>query len=273
MYLGIDIGGTKTLIAAFDENGQLTEEVKFPSPPQYEDFLEAVRTNVASFKTHEFKMGAIGMPGSQDRERGISLWSGGNLQWGQRPVAKDLSEVVGCKLLIENDANLAGLGEAILVKDKYHRALYVTVSTGIGGVIVNGGYIEQPTINAEIGHMIYKQPDGSYLTWEQLASGKAIVEKFGQRADEIEDPEIWKAATEPLAAGIINCCMALTPDVVILGGGAGAQLHRYQQYLDAWIESLHPQSIPMPPIIEARRPEEAVVYGAYDLVRQHAGAA
>jgi predicted NBD/HSP70 family sugar kinase len=49
MILGIDVGGTKTLLGMFDAEGVLTDSVKFPTPSEYDDFLSELHTNLASF--------------------------------------------------------------------------------------------------------------------------------------------------------------------------------------------------------------------------------
>lgn len=268
MYLGIDVGGTKTLLAAFDADGTLRASHKFATPATYAAFLAQLPQAFTALGVSGFSAAALGFPAPLDRTRGVIHAAGGNLDWAGNPIAHDVAAIVGCDVAIENDANLAGLSEANLLRDTYKTALYITISTGIGGVFVIDGAIDTHTQDAEIGHMIYKQSDGSYKTWEGIASGKTIVERFGQRADEITDPDIWRQATEPIAAGIINVCSVLTPEVVIIGGGAGANLHVFKPYLDEWINTLQRPQVSIPPIVEAQHANEAVIYGCYHLAKQ-----
>jgi predicted NBD/HSP70 family sugar kinase len=51
MYLGIDIGGTKTLIATLTNEGVITEELKFPTPKNYDEFLKELEANLDNIKT------------------------------------------------------------------------------------------------------------------------------------------------------------------------------------------------------------------------------
>lgn len=267
MYLGIDIGGTKTLVASFDGHGQLTEKVRFSSPQDYQSFSRELKASVATLSAKDFKYCGVGMPGLVDRETGRSKWAGGNLAWESCPLGDDVSAIVGCPVAVENDANLAGLSEAKLVQDRYPTALYITISTGIGGVFVVDGAIDPSTADAEIGHMIYPSGNG-HQTWEQLTSGKAIVDKYGRRADEINDPETWEAVSEQIAVGLINLSAVLTPKAIILGGGVGGNLHRFKAYLDESLERLTPAAVTVPPILEAQHPDEAVLYGCYELAKQ-----
>jgi predicted NBD/HSP70 family sugar kinase len=164
---------------------------------------------------------------------------------------------------------MAALSEARLVKDKYRTALYITLSTGIGSGFVVDGVLDPHTINAEVGHMIYPFENG-YRTWEQMASGGTVVEEYGQRADEITDPAIWTAISERIAIGLVNLSAALTPEVIILGGGMGAHLERFKQQLDEQVTRLAPSGVHVPPILQAQHAEEAVLYGCYELARQKA---
>jgi predicted NBD/HSP70 family sugar kinase len=268
MYLGIDIGGTKTLVASFGDDGTIGQKVKFPTPGDYQAFLQELKTTVAGFDATEFRYCGIGMPGIIDRAQGVSSWSGGNLQWKSNPIAKDVEAIVNCPAVVENDANTAALSEAILVLDQYRTTLYVTLSTGIGSGFVADGVIDPNTLNAEVGHMIFPARDGGYKSWEQMASGGTIVETYGQRADEITDPAIWKAVSEQIAIGLINLSAALTPEVIILGGGVGAHLDRFKQYLDEPLQRLAPSGVRVPPVLQARHAEESVVYGCYELAKQ-----
>jgi predicted NBD/HSP70 family sugar kinase len=54
MVLAIDVGGTKTLLAVFTQDGDLKQSVKFPTPPDYNDFLLELAKNVDSLTTNKF---------------------------------------------------------------------------------------------------------------------------------------------------------------------------------------------------------------------------
>ena len=131
MYAAVDIGGTKTLVAVFDKKGKLIEKIKFPTPVYYDEFIQELSNNVANLSTKEFAYGCVGMPGRLDRKHGLGLISP-NLPWQRVPVQADAEKIFMCPFLIENDANLAGLSEALLLKKDFQKVLYVTVSTGIG---------------------------------------------------------------------------------------------------------------------------------------------
>ena len=167
MYLGIDIGGTKTLVASLNDDGSIADQVKFETPDDYQAFLTELRNSLARLPAKDFLYAGIGMPGIIDRANNASTWSGGNLTWKNSPIAKDVGAIANCRAVVENDANVAALSEAKLVKDRYRTALYITLSTGVGSGYVVDGVLDPNTIDAEVGHMIYPSSDSEsgYRSW------------------------------------------------------------------------------------------------------------
>jgi predicted NBD/HSP70 family sugar kinase len=265
MYLGIDIGGTKTLLASLDNHGVITESLKFPTPKNYQDFIRNLEENVATLTTKEFIACAVGVPGRLDRKKGIGV-AMGNLPWKNVPIGPDVKKVLGCPVVIENDAKLAGLSEAMLLKHKYDRVVYVTVSTGIGvGVVINQE-IDPYLADAEAGKMPIEH-GGKMVPWESFASGKAIVKRYGKLAKDINDQATWKHIAHDIAVGLIDVIAVVQPQVVVLGGSVAAYFDKFDEFLLQSLRKYEMPLIPIPPIICAQRPEEAVVYGCYDLAK------
>lgn len=265
MYLGIDIGATKTLLACLTNDGVVTESIKFPTPKDYTVFKKELAENVAKMATNKFMACCVGVPGLLDRKRGIGI-AMGNLPWKNVPIQKDVERIASCPAVIENDAKLAGLSEAILLKNKYNRVVYVTVSTGIGVGVIANQQIEPMLVDSEPGKMPLEH-NGKMVAWESFASGKAIVKRYGKRASEITDPAIWMQISEDIAVGLINVIAIIQPEVVVLGGGVGTQFKRFETLLEKALERYEVPLIPIPPIMHAARPEEAVVYGCYELAK------
>lgn len=267
MYLGVDIGGTKTLVAVLDEHGVITEHNKFATSHDYSTFLEDLAKTVSSLQCKDFAAGGAGITSpSFDREHGIGV-NFSNLPWRNAHVQEDLEEISHCPMVIENDAKLAALSEAMLLKDTYKKVLYVTVSTGIGIALVVNGVIDT-SIGDGGGRTILLEHDGKIIPWEDFAGGRAIVDRYGKRAEEITDEATWKAICSDLAKGFIHLIALLQPQVIVIGGSVGTYFERYGHLLSAEIENYHIPLIQLPALVEARRPEEAVVYGCYDLAKQ-----
>lgn len=265
MYLGIDIGGTKTLVAALTNEGAIHESAKFPTPETYDDFLPLLKETVEGLTTKDFRAGAVAAPGEIDRKHG-SFVVGGNLQWKNEPIQHDVERIAGCPMLLENDGNLGGLSEAMLLKNKHAKVLYLTISTGIGGGFIVDQQIDPSMADIEPGQMMLQRGD-KLVKWESFASGKAMYEHYHQKASEIEDPAIWQAIVKNWTVGFIDLLAVTQPDVIVLGGGVGHYLPKYHDFLVAELEKYVTPLVPVPPILQAQRPEEAVVYGCYDLAR------
>ena len=265
MYVGIDIGGTKTLAACLDDNGVICESVKFPTPQPYAEFLRQLATVVASFTTKKFIAAGVAVPGRIDRAKGVGV-ACGNLPWRNVPIKADIERMLHCPAVVENDANLAGLSEAMLIKDDFQRVLYVTVSTGIGtGVIINQT-IDPAFADSEGGHLELEY-EGKLQAWEDFASGHAIVARYGKRASDIQDEATWQAIAHALAIGFIDLIAVVQPEVIVIGGSVGTYFSRFSPLLLSELKKFETPLVPIPALRQAQRPEEAVVFGCYDLAK------
>lgn len=269
MYLGVDVGGTKTLVAVLNDDGVIVEQAKFPTPKDYEDFLEQLAATLKAFETRDFRAGGAGIPGRLDREHGRAL-NFGNLPWRSLPVQDDLEKLAGCPFVIENDAKMAGLSEAMLLKDKFERVLYITVSTGIGLALIDKGVIDV-NIGDSGGRALMLPHKGKLMPWEEFVSGRAIVERFGKRAADINDDKTWRIISHDLAQGLIHLIAITDPDVIVLGGGVGTHFEKFKSLLKAELEKYQLPMVSTPALVKAQRPEQAVIYGCYDLAKQDYG--
>lgn len=268
MYLAIDIGGTKTLLASFSNDGKILDKTRFETPKEYPAFVSELAKQYELHKKPGYTACVVGAPGKIDRRHGIGLVFG-NLTWENVPLGEDIQRITGLKTRIENDANLAGLSEAILVKKEYRKTLYVTISTGIGGVLIINGRIDPDTADTEFGHMIFEHQD-RLQKWQEFASGKAIVKKFGLPASDITDPRTWYVISRNIAIGLTNVVATLNPDVVIIGGGVGTHFEKFRDPLHEEMLLFGSDVVTLPPIMAASRTEDAVLYGCYELAWQHA---
>lgn len=257
-------------MAAFSADGQLHGSVKFPTNPDYEAFKGELLQHIQeSFNDTTFEKCCCATPGrlTDDHEAVIAF---GNLPWKNVPIDNDLEDLLKIPVIIENDAKLAGLSEAQLVLEQYKRVLYITISTGIGGGVIVNGKLDPDFTNFEPGQMTYEH-EGKLVRWEQFGSGKAIVEKYGKRASEIDDPETWQTISKDIALGLYNLSATVQPDVIIIGGGVGSHFHKFGAFIEQDLKAIQNDIVPAPPVIGAQRPEEAVIYGCYELIRQTIG--
>ncbi|MGF7229005.1 MAG: ROK family protein [Candidatus Saccharibacteria bacterium] len=264
--MAIDIGGTKTLVASFTKAGEIIEQQRFLTPQNYREFIRELAKTVAKLSTKDFSYACVALPGKVDRTTGTGV-ACGNLPWRNVPIVGDIKRFANCGVVVENDANLAGLSEAIAVEDHYDRVLYVTISTGIGtGMIVNQK-IDPDFQDSEGGHIILEH-HGRRQMWERFASGSAIVRRFGKRAQNITDAKTWRIIAHDLSTGFIDLAAIMRPEVIICGGGVSTFYDRFDSYLKEELTHYSTPLTPTPPVRQAKRPNEAVVYGCYYLAKR-----
>jgi glucokinase len=269
MYLGIDVGGTKTLLAVFEAGGEIVCEKKIGTNHDYARFKSDISLIITEL-LKQFKISHVccAVPGWIDFDKGVVVGFG-NLPWQNVPVVKELQAMApGAKVLVHNDAKLAGLSEAVLVHKKYKKVMYITISTGIGGGVITDGVIDRDFVNFEPGQMVFEY-QGELKQWEDLASGRNIVERYGKKAAEIDDPAIWREYSKSLVAGFEGLLATVQPEVVIIGGGVGAHFEKFQSYLEEELQKINNPLVPLPSLLKAQRPEEAVIYGCYEYIKQN----
>jgi glucokinase len=260
MLITVDTGGTKTLVTGFDENGKPGKEYRFPTPKDTNEYLSTLRELLREHYSNQSIEGiVIAVPGVV--KNNIAVWCD-NLGWENFDIADALSTFTTAPILLENDANLAGLAEARALKSTPASCLYVTISTGIGtGIIVNG-VIEPALSTSEGGHALVEY-DGIVRQWQTFASGKAIRQTYGKFARDIHDTTTWEEIADKISRGFLAIIPVLQPEVVIIGGSIGTFFDQYSHALVGLLEQHLPPHIPCPVFRQALHPEEAVIYGCY----------
>src|SRR5207244_3238206 len=192
-----DIGPTRTRLAVGDLRGeQLAHRVvatpKQGSPAEALSRLAAeTRTLLSDSRVPIGRLFAVaaGAPGVVDREHGVVVALAPNLDgWAQVPMAKVLRRALGVPVVVENDVNLAILGERWRGAARGHdTCAFITVGTGIGaGVIVNGElYHGRHFMAGEIalmcmGPQFVDTDFGARGCLETLAGLKAIAARWSQ---------------------------------------------------------------------------------------------
>jgi predicted NBD/HSP70 family sugar kinase len=167
---------------------------------------------------------------------------------------------------LENDAKMAALSEAAALKGVHSRVMYITISTGIGAGMVVDGRLDIGLSNCEPGHM-YISYGGTMTKWQDFASGRAIVAKYGKRASEITDADTWSEICTLFAIGLQPLIAIVQPDAIVFGGGVGGHFDRFGHLLVAEMKQYDLPMAPIPALLEAKNPDEAVIYGCYYLLK------
>ncbi|MDX2776265.1 ROK family protein [Streptomyces caniscabiei] len=261
MLVAVDTGGTKTLIARFEQDGSISKSLKFPTPADQQEYVTLLRSTLEKeFSDHTVEALVIGLPGII--KDGIALWCD-NLGWKDFDAHHAFNDLFGeSPVLIENDANLAGLAETRTLDPTPTSALYVTLSTGIGTGVITNGRIDAGLRHSEGGHMLIEY-GGKLQEWEDFASGRSIYQTYGQYARDIVSVKTWDEIADRISRGFLTIIPMLQPDIVILGGSIGTYFERYNATLLKILETKLPAHIARPHFIQAAHPEQAVIYGCY----------
>lgn len=261
MIVTVDTGGTKTLVASFSKDGQLGDVIRFETPKDQTEYINLLRkTLVDNYAGKDVEAVAIALPGII--RNGVAVWCN-NLGWKNFHAQETLAGVLGdAPVWIENDANLAGLAETRSLDKIPESSLYVTVSTGIGTGFVTNGKIDPGVRYSEGGHMLVEYK-GKVQEWEKFGSGRAIVAKYHKFARDIHSKRIWRQIAGRISRGFLAIIPMLQPDVIIIGGSVGTYFDRYGNDLTDILKKHLPAHIPVPKIVQAKHPEQAVIYGCY----------
>lgn len=256
MIIIFDIGGTKTRVSKVIDSQSFDTPIVYETPQEYEVGFQKLVEAIQSLSSGESIEKIIGgIAGAIDRTNGQLLRVPHIKDWEGKNMQNDLSEKFSCNVRIENDAVLAGLGEAHFGAGKgFDSVTYITISTGVGGARILHGKIDEGAINFEPGHQIIDVdstlvPNSSNLDFEGLVSGSAIESRYQKKPSEITDDAFWDEEARLVAFGLHNTIVHWTPDVLILGGSMmrpiGISIENVKKHLAAI-----PNPFPQLPILK-----------------------
>ena len=164
LYLGIDIGGTKTALALGDGAGALHAVERLPTPLSGDPradlgvIVEHARALLAQHGSRVEQVAGVGvsMPSPLDVELGVVLNPPNLPGWHGTPVRRLLAEAFGRPVAIENDANAAALAEWRFGAGRgCDDLVFMTMSTGVGGGLVLGRRLHRGVASSagEVGHL------------------------------------------------------------------------------------------------------------------------
>jgi len=311
---GIDLGGTKILAAIVDAAGRIHGQHRRATDAQHgpdaaaDSMTESLRLACVDAGVELSSLAGLGIAaaGPIDIAAGI-LTDPPNLHgWKDVPLGAMLQERTGLRVMIENDANAAAIGEHAFGAGKgASDMVYITISTGIGGGFVAGGQIYHGATGSagEIGHMCIL-PDGPICgcgrkgCLEALASGTALAREgalavsqgrsnrlaaslaqhgavdaetvaLAAQAGDAAAQAILASAARYLGIGLLNVVHLLNPELIVIGGGAskiGAPL------LDPAIAYLHATAFAVMStavrVVPAALGDSSGVLGAAELVHR-----
>lgn len=266
IYGGIDLGGTTIKAALVNERGEILRKAaaatgaERPWPQIMSDINRLVADLIRQEGVSRREIGGVGMgvPGTADPERGVLTYACNLPLCRNMPARRAMQEELGLKLYLDNDANVAALGESVFGagNGQTRCSVLITLGTGVGGgVIINGSIFAGAYHGgAELGHQVIVEGGepcscGRKGCWEAYSSATGLIRSARKAAHDNRDSLLWKkcggnlarldgamvgeAADENdpaaclvmeeylkhLAIGLGNIYNIFQPEVLILGGG------------------------------------------------------
>jgi glucokinase len=264
---GIDLGGTQVRVALARSDGNLVASVKTKTPllgtPQA--IVDWAAAEIDRHRGREkVRSIAIGAPGPIDIKHGVLVNPPNLPGWRNVPLAAMLARATGAKVLVANDADMAGLGE-------FHRGagrgtrnmVYITWSTGVGGGLIIDGKLHRGAHGTagEVGHMII-DPNGpldqcgqrgcleAFIGGANLAreTGHPAAELFAAAAGGNQHARmVVERAAGYMGMALISLTNAIDPEIFVIGGGVSRSWALVEPMI---VKTLHSS----PFIKPARRP-------------------
>lgn len=264
-HIGVDVGGTAIKACIADASGAIVTEMEQPTGaerPQdvvLQDIVAVVRQLLAGPIGRDVRTVGVGCPGAVLPDEGLVLYNN-NLDWRDFPLGPLMEEALGLPVRVENDANVAALGEVVAGSAKgASSAAVITLGTGVGfGLIIDGAiWTGHNGAASEFGHMVivkggractcgrrgcleaYASATGLIAMTEDAiaAHPRGAMAVMARREGRVGGHTAFVAAKmgdaaaaavveeyiDCLACGVANIIDGLQPEVVSIGGGVSRQ--------------------------------------------------
>jgi len=293
--LGIEIGGTKLQLVLGDETGRIHERRKLKADAG--GGATAIRNQLARTIPDLLALGSIdavgvGFGGPVDWRTGKICCSHQISGWSDFDLSGWLQQQVNVPVHVDNDANVAALGEALCgAGTECDPTFYVTLGSGVGGGLVTGEKIYHGATpgESEIGHV---RLDRNGTTVESRCSGWAVDAKIqklksaqphgvfarlignkpGAEArhlraalaeGDLTAQQLLREICEDLAFGLSHVTHLFHPQAIILGGGLSGVGEPLRTGVEGSLRSSIMQAfVPGPMVYLSKLRADAVPVGA-----------
>jgi len=282
IFVGLDIGGTKLMVAAADASGAILRRSREATPLDLDTGLELLNRMIAEVAAGD-EIVAIGaaIGGPLDAERGI-VSPLHQPQWRAVPLKARMEQRWGCPFSVDVDTNVAAVGEYASGAVACRCFLYVTLSTGVGGGYLMDGKIYRGLGGAhpEIGHQAINfrcaHPErvicecGAPDCLEALISGNGIRRIYGKPAEQLDDHE-WAEVAYNLGQGLRNLATIYLPDLIVLGGGVAVGGGERLLAAARQVLAERLRLVPIPAVRLSQLGYDTALHGAIAIARRASG--
>ena len=260
-FIGVDIGGTNIRACIIDEGNNIVDKFKIKN-----EVSEGPTKNIDNlyneinkrWQSYNIKSLGVACPGPLDLKNGIIINPPNLIGWENFQIRDYMREKFKLPVIVNNDANVAGYGEAMVgVAKECESVYYITLSTGVGGGFIYKNEIINGFNNvaAEINNMIINEDTYSHSGLnkgglEGQCSGTNISRLANSKLDQqISTKDVFDRAhlgdkickdvidkwVLNISKAISNIIVTVDPEVIVLGGSV---ILNNAKYLDNIVESV-----------------------------------
>ena len=279
MIAGIELGGTKTVVAIATATGEVAEELRFPTTTPDETLATAAMWLAARGNPTAIGIAAFGPIGIvEGRDHYGQILATPKKGWSGYSLTEALGQAFpAAKLALDTDVNAAALAESRFGAAKgLDDVVYITIGTGIGGGILSGGRLVHGALHPEFGHLkVPRMPGDDFLgvcpyhedCLEGMASGTAIRGRWNKEARDLPAGHpAWETEAWYLAHGILALLAVVSPSRVIVGGGV-SQAERLHALIASRLKEIaagyFPQAMEDGYVVAPALGQEAGIRGAF----------
>lgn len=247
--IGVDIGGTNTKVGIITRSGELIDSLHFPTQRENpEDFFKHIHNEclkkLEANQIQNSEILGVGLGAPMVNSLTGVIGYAHNLGWRNVPIQKNFQDNFKLPVFIDNDANLAALGESYFgVGKNTHSFVLITLGTGVGtGIIINGKLLRGAHAQGgEGGHIIIDDPEnrvcpcGGVNHIEAYLGAAGIMKTLKAQGIEMDVKEfgthLLSSSPDPralkcldiicgqLSSAIVNMSVMIDPEKIILAGG------------------------------------------------------
>ena len=208
--IGVDVGGTKIAAGVVTPEGEVLNEVRYPTAARRERLLSSIARAITEAKDG-FEVGGacLAVPGFVLTTENKVVFAPNLHAIEGIPLKDELGERTGLPITVENDANAAAWGEFRFgAGSEVEHLVFVTLGTGVGGGVIMHGVLLRGAQGAggELGHVTIQATGprcscGNHGCLEALASGTAIQRRAREVANEKPDSALGRLAMDRKVLG------------------------------------------------------------------------
>ncbi|BBF42852.1 fructokinase [Lachnospiraceae bacterium KM106-2] len=285
MIGALEAGGTKMVCAIADESGKIVDRMEIPT--QSPEVTMPIMIDY--FKSYQVEALGVGCFGpiilEEESERFGEITTTPKASWRNYNCYRTLKEALHIPIAIDTDVNAAVLGEVCAGSCMgLHTCIYITIGTGVGvGVYANGRLLHGMQ-HPEGGHILLpmnKEDDFSGCCdahrncFEGLASGPAIRKRWGKPAEQLEqEDQVWELESSYIAQALVNYCLILAPQRIVLGGGVMHQKklypfvrEKFRKYMNGYLETKATRELEHYIVAPALKEDQAI-FGCFALAKK-----